>query len=1159
MRNILFLFAGLSAFFYTDGILAQASTSDKYPRKLSLDRNYIQTIVPMVAVHDTVGLTLSTSTETIEYFDGLGRFEQVVTRGGGYDYSDLITMKDYDLFGRESEKWLFTYGGKGTGSCLHVSSMKPNAVKLYNDSNPYVTTNYESSPLNRPLGRVGAGQAWRKAGVSEKYEYLTNKDTPELRCIKYGVSGNRSSHSLRIDGQYNSGALTVTKTTSEDNAITLKFENKLGQTLLSRVKCGDVYLDTYYVYDNFGNLCYVLSPKASAMLTTSINQAALDEMGYQYRYDNRNRCVGKKLPGADWIYSRYDANDRLIFVQDGVLRQNSVDLWAFMMYDTFGREVMTGYLRGKIDGLQIENKNYIATRTTSGGLYGYLFPSDMPTDSIEVASVCYFDDYDHLSEFPAAGLDYMPLSDFGAMDIDPLRSRGLQTGTLEFTCDGAAPLYLVTYYDSKGRPVQIRSTNHLGGVSRIYNKYDFSGKLLKTREEHSVSPDDGQTDNLETRMYYNHTGLLDSTCYFLNGQYMTTVRNAYSNINRLVSVGYGPEENSVINNFQYNLRNWLLEKTVTTADGETLFTMSLRYNNPLYSGTVPSYTGNISEWSWQQGMDADENTYTFSYDALARLTDTKQYVNGTENSRFVERGLNYDDNGNILSLQRTEAGDLKDNFSYTYTGNRLQSISETAPIRSSIASVRSLNIQPRKATDSIGHIITGPIDPGRLIIPIDPVVPADPTTYDDDVNTSDPDTVYVGKIYRYDTNGNMLYDAQQGLNISYNRLNLIEKVLHGNTIMAKYSYLSDGTKLSATDVDGNGLYYMGSLVYRKLDGVLSLESAAFSDGRFLATTNGFVSHYFLTDHLGSVRAVIDDHGTVVERNDYYPFGLRCNTEQLSDNRYRYNGKEDQSFMDVPYADYGARMLDSRYRLGWFALDPQAEKNFSIGTYVFCANNPICLIDNNGEDWYSCEEKYRDGNGEMKTRTRYKFIPRQLSESEMQKKKLKYEGRMHDDGNGNYYSLGGAVVTYDPDRELDIAGLQGIKKADELMETVIDLSGFAGNFWDKYNSVIGLGTDMASIASTFMDASKNFRGTVGSIGGVVAGLNLVDAYKTYQNGAKGLALADAAAAVVSLGGVPGAVISIYYTGGKKLIKKETELEGVLRVKMRRLCSPVGYWF
>lgn len=90
-------------------------------------------------------------------------------------------------------------------------------------------------------------------------------------------------------------------------------------------------------------------------------------------------------------------------------------------------------------------------------------------------------------------------------------------------------------------------------------------------------------------------------------------------------------------------------------------------------------------------------------------------------------------------------------------------------------------------------------------------------------------------------------------------------------------------------------------------------------------------YYFISDHLGSVRAVINANGEMVERNDYYPFGLRWNeaNSMLSDNRYRYNGKEEQSFIKVPYIDYGARMYDPKFRLSWNGSDPLAEKYYMI--------------------------------------------------------------------------------------------------------------------------------------------------------------------------------------------------------------------------------------
>lgn len=332
--------------------------------------------------------------------------------------------------------------------------------------------------------------------------------------------------------------------------------------------------------------------------------------------------------------------------------------------------------------------------------------------------------------------------------------------------------------------------------------------------------------------------------------------------------------------FDYNIQGWLTNRS------SGYFDMKFRYYDPL-KDTSPSYTGNISEWTWQHGADGDTTTYAFVYDALSRLKDTKQYINSTVSDLFTERGLSYDKNGNIQTLLRTEAGVLHHNFTYGYTGNRLTALADN---------------------------VAG-------------------STYS----------------YSYDSNGNMTYDGANNLNISYNQLNLTEKVERSGDILAKYSYLSDGTKLSATDADGNGLYYLGSLVYCKQDTLFSLESAAFSGGRFVATASGIETRYHLTDHLGSVRTIVNGDGETIERNDFYPFGMRWNdpTSQFSDNRYRYNGKEDQSFLEVPYIDYGARMYDSKYRLSWGGVDPLAEKSQEVGPYVFCLGNPVKNMDPDG--------------------------------------------------------------------------------------------------------------------------------------------------------------------------------------------------------------------
>ena len=166
-----------------------------------------------------------------------------------------------------------------------------------------------------------------------------------------------------------------------------------------------------------------------------------------------------------------------------------------------------------------------------------------------------------------------------------------------------------------------------------------------------------------------------------------------------------------------------------------------------------------------------------------------------------------------------------------------------------------------------------------------------------------------------------------------------------------------------TDVGENGLYYLGSLVYKKHANTIGLESAGFSSGRIVATAgNDTEIRYFLTDHLGSVRVVATDQNNVLERNDYQPFGKRWNTASLpvSDNRDRFNGKEDQAFAGLPFSDYGARMYD-RERGRWLSQDPLQQYH---SPYVFCGNNPICQIDPFGMNAYSISSTHLNKDNEV---------------------------------------------------------------------------------------------------------------------------------------------------------------------------------------------------
>ena len=105
----------------------------------------------------------------------------------------------------------------------------------------------------------------------------------------------------------------------------------------------------------------------------------------------------------------------------------------------------------------------------------------------------------------------------------------------------------------------------------------------------------------------------------------------------------------------------------------------------------------------------------------------------------------------------------------------------------------------------------------------------------------------------------------------------------------------------------------------------------------MATSGGMETRYFLTDHLGSVRQVVAADGSVIEQNDYYPFGKEWAQPDMptSDNRYTFSGKEKQPlrFQKIDYTDFGARFYDAE-GVHFLQQDPLLEKYFRIGQYNF---------------------------------------------------------------------------------------------------------------------------------------------------------------------------------------------------------------------------------
>ncbi|WP_081795821.1 DUF6443 domain-containing protein [Bacteroides stercorirosoris] len=803
--------------------------------------------------------TGSSYLDDIAYYDGLGRPFQTVqkaVKNGSPVNKNLATLQEYDATGREGNSWLPI----PTGSSVYLApaTFKNSAPGKYsNDSRPYSQPFYEASPLNRILQQYGPGTAWYNAGRPVKTEYLTNTATLPLNCRYYTVN---DSYTLSGgSSSYAAGQLSVVKTMDEDMNVSYSFTDKLGHLVLTRQIQGSEPHDTYYVYDEKGNLCFVLQP----MYQSSAN---LDLYAFQYKYDGRNRCVYKKLPGAKHITYTYNDDDQLIYSQDG--RQRSQKKLTFYEYDLLRRLIRQG-----------ECTDDRSSTSDHPGPNG-----EIPTSASMVYIQNYYDDYSF------AGGSGFPTASF-TKDTSG-HGKGFLTGSSITVFGTDMKIYVAHYYDIKGRETKTVQSNLLGGYDVTVTTYTFTDKPATVTHTHTAN---GKSTWTEVCTYtYDHANRISKVQHTFGGTTITLYDALYDDLGRLKTKSlHGSTTNKLT--YTYNLRSWLTEITGTR------FTQNMYYNTGV---STAKYNGSISSMTWKAGNESTVRGYKFTYDGLDRLQNAiygeSANINANTN-RFSEKVTAYDKNGNILALQRygqTSASvyGLIDNLAITLNGNQLKAINDAVTTMAYNNSFEFKN-------------------------------GANATTE-----------------YMYDANGNLTKDLNKNItDIQYNFLNLPETVTFSDGSTISYLYSADGVKLRTIHKIGSTTtttYYCNNVVYE--NGVQKL----------LLTEEGYLSlndskyHYYLKDHQGNNRVVINHNGNVEETNHYYPFGgVFASSQNVQP--YKYNGKELDTKKGLNWYDYGARHYDAT--LGRFTTtDRFAEKYYSISPYQYGANNPIGNIDINGD-------------------------------------------------------------------------------------------------------------------------------------------------------------------------------------------------------------------
>jgi len=195
--------------------------------QVSTTENYVQTKTYL----DYNGTTPSKTSETLQYFDGLGRPKQVVNVKASPLGRDVVTPIEYDGFGRQVKDYLPVPQGNTLNGAI-IPNPLGNAPSVYGSEKIFSEKVLESSPLDRIQQQIQVGTDWSTKPVKFDYEANTNADyVRKYETSTTWVEG-RTQTTVQLLQYFLPNQLYKNTVTDEDGNKTIEFKNGKGQTLL---------------------------------------------------------------------------------------------------------------------------------------------------------------------------------------------------------------------------------------------------------------------------------------------------------------------------------------------------------------------------------------------------------------------------------------------------------------------------------------------------------------------------------------------------------------------------------------------------------------------------------------------------------------------------------------------------------------------------------------------------------------------------------------------------------------------------------------------------------------------------------------------------------------------------------------------------------------
>ncbi len=553
---------------------------------------------------------------TDTYFDALGHKSLSIVRKGASATKDMVIDYDCDFSGNVSRiSRPLPVLSNGT---LQEEEIPSTLINYYDDSAPYNSFLYEQTNGHLLLSETQAGSSYQNHPITYVYRANTNNEVALWKVTENGVERA---------GFYPEGALSVTTKTDSEGASVSLYKDTRGKTIM-RLQGEET---TYYVYDSFDRLRYILPPAVSGHLTDGIYSSThelIQLYGYEYRYDRKSQLVMKRLPGCDSIVYEYNSLGQLVYTQDGNQRQRG-DYWLKTEYDDRGR------------------KTAVSEVNRSDGSY------------IKRLQQFYYDDYSALQTLTQFQQNSLAFAYKSGFDNSYASATGLLTMTITYGLTSTTQNIDVFYYDYRGRCIQ-QQINAMQYSNTICHAYHFDGTETKRLLTHS------ELDMKEEYNFsYDYLGRQTTTEYGVGekGDMDDVIQSvkSYDEVGRQYQTSF--HNNAITRIDSFDIRGHLTKRT------EGVFTERLYYADNLPNYATPYYNGLIS--ANKVSIGNDEELFMYQYDTQNRL------VSAHGNSKRLEQ-FEYDEMGNICYMNRKDEDGNLDVLTYSYSGNQLVEIEDIA-------------------------------------------------------------------------------------------------------------------------------------------------------------------------------------------------------------------------------------------------------------------------------------------------------------------------------------------------------------------------------------------------------------------------------------------------------------------------------------------------